>query len=135
MIESEGGYLSMNMPLQISPIKKAADEEFRSTEPLFLKNLNNDLGGSQVPRKMTKNNTSMPTLPRGLPGNIRNRALSKVKLKPKMYRSPTPFAEDYEAMLENKEEISVIGSLIYEEPASGDYVLNFYSGKFKQDSV
>ena len=73
--------------------------------------------------------------PRGLPGNIRSRGLSKVKLKPKMYRSPTPFAEDYEAMLESKEEISVIGSLIYEEPASGDYVLNFYSGKFKQDSV
>ena len=60
MTESEGGYLSMNMPLQISPIKKAADEEFRSTEPLFLANLSNDLGGSQLPRKMTKNNTSLP---------------------------------------------------------------------------
>ena len=66
-------------------------------------------------------------------GNKMSRGLSKVFVKPKMYRSPTPFIEDYDKMLE-KDQISVIGSLIYEEPATGDYSLSFYSAKFKNET-
>ena len=51
-----------------------------------------------------------------------------------MYRSPTPYAEEYDTLDDKKDEISVVGSLIYEEPATGDLSLNFYSAKFKQET-
>ena len=66
-------------------------------------------------------------------GKQMSKGLSKVFVKPKMFRSPTPFIEDFDKMLD-KDQISVVGSLIYEEPATGDHSLSFYSAKFKNEA-
>ena len=47
---------------------------------------------------------------------------------PSLYEEPpeSPRAKE-------KNKINVVGSLIYEEPATGDFSLNFYTAKFKQE--
>ena len=45
---------------------------------------------------------------------------------PSLYEEPpeSPRAKE-------RKKINVVGSLIYEEPATGDFSLNFYTAKFK----
>ena len=38
MIDSEGGFLELNMPLQITPVKNESDS-FMTTEPIFMQKL------------------------------------------------------------------------------------------------
>ena len=53
----------------------------------------------------------------------------------KMFRAPTVNAdEDFIENNNSKYILNVVGSLIYEEPATGDYSLNFYTAKLRQDS-
>ena len=60
MQESEGGYLSLGMPMHIAPIVKESDE-FTGAEPLFLQGLSLSKSNSQVPKAMIKNRTSFKT--------------------------------------------------------------------------
>ena len=57
------------------------------------------------------------------------RRLTKTKnlASKKMFRSPQTFEEKVTPGIKEKIDINVVGSLIYEEPATGDFSLNFYS--------
>ena len=83
----------MSMPMHITPIPKEPDE-FTIDEPLFLK-LSLSKSNSTVPKAMIKTRTSIKKTPNLMKVPLPNMNRKFTKVKPKMYKSPTPYAEDY----------------------------------------
>lgn len=138
MIDSEGGFLELNMPLQITPVKNESDS-FMTTEPIFMQKLSTKKS-IQVPKtlfkrgsiKASKNVLKIPE--NNLPPKVNRRLSRPLFGQRSMSKLPSLYEEPPESpRAKEKNKINVVGSLIYEEPATGDFSLNFYTAKFKQE--
>ena len=73
---------------------------------------------------------------RQIPVNTMPRRLTKTRqtaASKRLFTSPQTFEENVTPGIKEKVEINVVGSLIYEEPATGDFSLNFYTAKMKTE--